>query len=90
MHCIDRKTGEGIWERCLGDQVDSSPVVSGEVVFVGCDDGVLYGLALANGEELWSYELGGAVKGSPAVVGGFLVITTDDSGVHAFRRAGVE
>ena len=63
--------GEGIWEFRAGGQVDSSPVVSGEVVFIGCDDGMLYGLALADGAELWSYELGQEIKGSPAVADDF-------------------
>lgn len=90
VHCINRVTGEGIWEFRARDQVDSSPVICGNTIFIGCDDGVLYALALDDGEELWSYELGEAIKSSPAVVDGYLVISTDDGGVHAFRPKSVK
>ena len=51
-------------------KVDSSPVVVGDKVVVGSDDGRLYIVSLKDGSELWSYEIGQPVGSSPAVVDG--------------------
>jgi len=64
--------------------VNSSPVICGDKVIVGSDDGRLYLLALADGKQVWSYEMGKPVTSSPAVVGGLVVVGCDDGYVYAF------
>jgi outer membrane protein assembly factor BamB len=64
--------------------VDSSPVVCGDKVVVGSDDGRLYLLRLSDGKELWSYEIGQPIDGSPAVADGKIVIGSDDGSVYCF------
>jgi outer membrane protein assembly factor BamB len=68
--------------------VDSSPVIAGDKVVVGSDDGRLYLLDLADGRSLWSYEIGEAVASSPAVARGWVVVGADDGQVYAFRSKG--
>jgi outer membrane protein assembly factor BamB len=82
---VDRATGEAVWTFETGGNVDSSPVIAGDKVLVGSDDGFLYMLALADGRKVWSYDLGGAVVASPAVSGGTVVIGSDGGTVFAFR-----
>jgi len=64
--------------------VDSSPVICGEKVVVGSDDGRLYLLDLDKGTELWSYEIGQPVESSAAVAGQRVVIGCDDGRVYCF------
>jgi len=64
--------------------VDSSPVVCGDKVVVGSDDGRLYMVSLATGKEVWSFEIGKAVGSSPAVVRNKVVVGADDGVVYAF------
>jgi outer membrane protein assembly factor BamB len=66
--------------------VDSSPVVCGDKVAVGSDDGRVYLVALADGKELWSYEIGRPVGSSPAVAGGRIVIGAEDGFVYCFGQ----
>ena len=66
------------------NRLDSSPVVCGDKVFVGSDDGRLYVVTLAAGKALWSYEIGEPIESSPAVAGGRVVVGGNDGGVYCF------
>ncbi len=48
---LDRSTGKAIWTFTTRARVESSPLVVGNRVFVGSNDGVLYELDLATGPE---------------------------------------
>ena len=79
VHCIDRKTGKGVWKfattgRKNGGRVDSSPVIAGDRVFVGASDGYIYEIGLKDGKERWKFQIGRDVTASPAVGQGCLVI----------------
>jgi outer membrane protein assembly factor BamB len=84
VHCIDRETGEGIWQFRTRGQVDSSPVICGDRLVVGSEDGRLYIISLDKGEEIWSYEIGEGILSSPAVASGKVVIGSEDGSVYAF------
>jgi outer membrane protein assembly factor BamB len=81
---VNRENGEAIWTFGTQGKVDSSPVIVGEKVVVGSDDGRLYIVSLKDGKELWSYEIGQAVGSSPAVADGRIVVGSDDGGVYCF------
>jgi outer membrane protein assembly factor BamB len=68
--------------------VDSSPVICGDKVVVGSDDGRVYMVSLETGKELWSYEIGQAVGSSPAVAAGKVVIGANDGVVYCFGGKG--
>ena len=61
-----------------------APVVCGDKVLVGSDDGRLYLVRLSDGKELWSYEIGQAIDSSPAVADGKIVIGSNDGSVYCF------
>jgi outer membrane protein assembly factor BamB len=73
-----------LWTFPTRGRVDSSPVVVGDKVLVGSDDGHIYMVSLDKGKELWSYEIGQSVGSSPAVADGKVVIGSDDGSVYAF------
>lgn len=84
MHCIDRKTGKGVWTFPTRARIDSSPVIVGDRVFFGSADRNVYGVSLSDGKQLWKYNTGGGVSASPAVGEGVLVIGAEDSGGAVF------
>src|SRR5208283_256483 len=55
----------------------SSPVVVGDVVYVGSGDGNVYGLDASTGAILWSYATGSSVDSSPAVASGVVYVGTE-------------
>jgi outer membrane protein assembly factor BamB len=87
---VKRDSGELVWTFNTGGKVDSSPVVVGDKVVFGSDDGRLYIVSLTDGRELWSYEIGQPVGSSPAVADGKIVIGSDDGGIYCFGAKSVK
>jgi outer membrane protein assembly factor BamB len=77
MHCIDRKSGEGVWKFATKGRVDSSAAVAGERVYFGSADRNLYAVNLKDGKEAWKHNCGGEIKAGPAIGEGVLVIGTE-------------
>ncbi len=76
-----------LWKRELPEGTESSPAIVGDSAFLGCDDGFLYALALADGAVRWKYKAGSSIRSSPCVVHG-LVCFGDGKGVfHAVDAA---
>jgi outer membrane protein assembly factor BamB len=53
-------------------------------LFVGSNDGRVYGLDLASGKKVWEYEAASPVTSSPAVAKGKVVVATADGQVICF------
>jgi outer membrane protein assembly factor BamB len=81
---MDRKTGAILWRTETGGKVDSSPLVVGDTVYVGSDDGVFYAFALNDGQKLWQFATGGKISISPAAGEGLIIIGSNDGKLYAF------
>jgi eukaryotic-like serine/threonine-protein kinase len=77
VHCIDRVSGKNVWTFGTKAHVDSSPVVVGDRVFFGSNDGNLYGVTLDKGTEVFRFTDGRPFTASPAVGEGCLVIGSE-------------
>lgn len=64
--------------------VVASPVVSGNVVYIGGIDGVFYALDRETGQERWSHDLAAPITSSAAVSGNTVFVATYDGTIHAF------
>jgi len=91
LHCLDRKTGERIWRASARENIDSSPVICGDRVVYGTEDGTLNIVSLEkvsqeNGDEgrIWSFTIGEALIAPPAVARGMIVIGSYEGTVYAF------
>lgn len=85
---IDASTGpttgvEARWSFETDGAVRSSPAVVRDTVYVGSDDGHVYGLNAETAEERWSFRTEGAVESSPAVLGGLVCVGSHDHHVYA-------
>jgi outer membrane protein assembly factor BamB len=58
--------------------------VSGDTVWIGSNNGRLYGLDRATGGPEWSYEIGSWVASGPAVSGNALVVGAWDGNLYCF------
>ncbi len=85
LHCVSSADGSEKWAFRTKGRVDSSPVVTGDAVVVGSDDGSIYAVKISDGSQLWSYETGQPVQSSPSIAAGMLVIGADDGVVYAFK-----
>ncbi|HEX7560229.1 MAG TPA: PQQ-binding-like beta-propeller repeat protein [Usitatibacter sp.] len=73
------------WVFPTGNRVVSSPVMQGNVVFFGSDDGNVYAVDAASGRQLWKRATGGPVSASPAVEGDTLYVGSFDGRFYALN-----
>ena len=71
---LDAKTGKVLWKHALPGRAESSPLVIGNTLYFGCEDGQLFALSTRNGNVRWATTLGGPVKSAPAYYGGVLYV----------------
>lgn len=74
----DITTGSyGNWYFSAANKIYSSPAVSGNMVYFGCDDGKVYALDTSNPAGfvlIWRFQTAGQVRSSPCVADGKLFI----------------
>ena len=97
---LDATTGKQLWATPTGKAlldlipyrfdepgIVSSPTISGNVIYVGANDGLLYAVDKRNGKVLWRADLGSPVTASPVLSGNTLFIGAYDGKVYAFTSA---
>ena len=91
---FDKKSGDRLWSFKTGtsigsfsayarggSQVMARPVISGDKVYVGANNGVLYVLDLSSGKMVWCLDFGVPVLSSAVVHGNMLYVATCDGNV---------
>jgi outer membrane protein assembly factor BamB len=76
-----------VWKFRTAGRVLSSPVVSGDAVFVGSTDNHLYAIDRAKGTQRWKFATQGPIASSPAVSGGLVYISSVDGKIYAVDAA---
>ena len=66
--CLEKKTGDKIWETNTGKQIQSKPSMGESNIYVGDYDGSLYGMDKTTGELLFRTKLGFIIESSSLVV----------------------
>ena len=97
---VNKETGKKIWgfdtEETIGwfspytksdNLIISSPVISGNTVYFGANDGIFYAVDTKTGKKIWSYNLGSPVLSSAAVSGNAVFISAYDGNVYAFTQS---
>jgi len=69
---LNPSNGKTEWRKALPGRSESAPVVVGNRVFFGDEDGTMYAVDRRNGHTIWTTQLCGAVKASPAYQHGIL------------------
>jgi outer membrane protein assembly factor BamB len=75
------------WKFKTGGRVISSPLVVGDVVYVGSTDGALYSVNRADGTQKWKFASRGPISSSPAFHNGTVFIASMDGLVYAVDAA---
>ena len=59
VYALKATDGDKLWDFTLlngsGADVDSSPTVVGDVVYIGADEGGVYALNATSGAQIWHY-----------------------------------
>src|SRR5260221_5291053 len=73
------------WTFPTGNRVVSSPVMQGNVVYLGSDDANVYAADARDGRQIWKYTTRGAVSASPAVSGETVYVGSYDGHFYALN-----
>lgn len=84
LHCVDARTGKGVWTFKTGAEVWTSPAVVEDKVIFGSRDGHLYILDAASGRELWRQAVDGRIISSPCIVDGYIWIGSATGWFYCF------
>jgi outer membrane protein assembly factor BamB len=86
LTALDRATGKVLWQAPTGRKVDSTPLVVGDIVYVGSDDRSFYAFDAATGKRVWSFATLGSVSSSPNYGEGMIIVGSDDGALYAFEE----
>lgn len=98
LMAIDKETLEPKWNYQTGTSlvftgpytlkpaasIETSPALSGNVVYVGASDGAIYGIDKTKGTLLWKHETGAPVFATVALSGNMLFAVDLSGNVYAF------
>lgn len=80
-------TPRAVWKFRTSSQVTSSPLASGQVVYIGSNDQNLYAINIINGSQKWKCATNGLIKSSPALYGKNVFIGSYDKNLYAVDTA---
>jgi outer membrane protein assembly factor BamB len=75
-----------VWTFKTGGAIWSSPSSTGDTVYFGSDDGIIYALGADSGKPLWQFKTSGRVKGRPTLDGSYLYALSDDGQLYKLER----
>jgi outer membrane protein assembly factor BamB/PKD repeat protein len=63
-------------------ELTGSPIIVGNLAFIGTRDGVMHSVNLSNGEELWAFRTNSNIDSTPAYSNGFIFFGSGDSRIY--------
>jgi len=79
---LDARTGKELWRFNAG-VIESSPLLVGNLLYVGSWDQHVYALDITTHRPRWTFDAGASISGSPAYANGTVYIGTDDGQLYA-------
>jgi len=84
--CLNRKTGDEVWQSQVTDKpISSAPVLADGKIFFGSHDTHLYVLDKTTGETLDSFKANGSIIASPVIIGNEVIAPSYDAYVYILR-----
>ena len=64
--------------------IETSPVLSGNTIYIGASDGTLYGINRTDGKLIWKHAMGAPILNSVALSGNSLVVADFGGNIYLF------
>ncbi len=88
VNAVEIRTGHERWRTAMPSRIISSPAVTGDTLYAGCEDGHMFALDAASGRELWRFATGDGIYSSPVADAGTVFVGSDDGALYAFTSSG--
>ena len=82
---LDGATGKIKWSRELASRSESSPLIEGNRLYFGAENGTVYSMGAGDGRVRWRFSANGSVKGGLALADGKLYFGDYGGSVYAIR-----
>jgi outer membrane protein assembly factor BamB len=84
VRALEPETGKELWHKRLPTQLESSPLVIRNTLYLGSDKGIVYALDVRNGKVRWQYKASTQpVKTSPSYAAGRVYLADYGGTIHA-------
>ena len=83
--CLRASDGEEIWRFETGGEVHAPPLIEGEYLYGGSDDGFLYALTPREGRLRWKFSTSGKIGVAPLVFERTLFVGSYDNYIYALH-----
>jgi outer membrane protein assembly factor BamB len=87
IYCLDAINGSIHWKIKLDGVINSAPLLSGNVVYVGTLCKTIYALDVNIGTVLWQHKMQGRIKTMPLIFKDHLMVFAEDRSVIAFGES---
>lgn len=87
VYALNAADGSFIWSYNTGTDVECSPAVLGDVVYVACMSGEVFALDASSGEVLWNCSTSANISASPVVAGGAVYVGGEDGLFYALNAS---
>ncbi len=84
MYSINAESGETNWVFPTSGQIQSSPAIGNNTVYISSMDGHLYAVDDTNGKRLWDFDTG-VTTSSPTLADGIIYVGSQDGNVYAIK-----
>jgi outer membrane protein assembly factor BamB len=84
---VSTVNGQVLWKHPLPGRSESSPLVVGNKVIVGCECNTVFALDRATGKTIWERHVNGAVKAAPTFENGIVYIGDYSGEMSAIRAS---
>ncbi len=86
LYCLDQELKGTVWKSDLGALPGARfPLVSKEVITVGCKDGRIISVSTKDGTPLWEYRVEGRIAGGIAEADGIIYFGTQEGKIYALK-----
>ncbi|HEV2583769.1 MAG TPA: PQQ-binding-like beta-propeller repeat protein [Ktedonobacteraceae bacterium] len=75
------------WQSLSGVMLHGTPVIAGNTVYVGADNGKMYAVDASTGALRWQFQTSTEIQTSPVVVNGILHLVNHDGSAYALDAA---
>lgn len=76
LWCVDQARGKPLWHVAMARGIWATVALNPEMgrLYVGCNNGILYAMRMADGRVVWKRKLGNRIWGSAVVVDGCVLV----------------
>ena len=89
IYSLSNSLGEVNWKTQTNGTIISSPIISGNYIYISSYDSYIYSLDVTNGKILWSNLLENKVKTTPVIWRDYLFVAADEI-VYCFTNKPIE